>query len=173
MSTNTHLKQKLSAEQMLNVVVFSKMRPEFPKGWACIQPLDCLVETVEECWDQDAETRLTAQCVVERTNMCIKVCTELASQIGVSPGKTFKADDESSKPHFSLSNGQQKAGEWNGSVQLQQTPAASRQLRLLDLNKAKPVKTPLYLQNGSSSPPPYSAVPPPCLIPEKTVLRLA
>ena len=25
-----------------------------------------LVQTIEECWDQDAEARLTAQCVAER-----------------------------------------------------------------------------------------------------------
>lgn len=27
-----------------------------------------LVQTIEECWDQDAEARLTAQCVAERVD---------------------------------------------------------------------------------------------------------
>ena len=27
-----------------------------------------LLQTIEECWDQDAEARLTAQCVAERVS---------------------------------------------------------------------------------------------------------
>lgn len=32
----------------------------------CVQAVRSLKETMEDCWDQDAEARLTAQCAEER-----------------------------------------------------------------------------------------------------------
>lgn len=35
-----------------------------------LQGMSNLLQTIEECWDQDAEARLTAQCVAERMTHC-------------------------------------------------------------------------------------------------------
>ena len=35
-----------------------------------LQGMSNLLQTIEECWDQDAEARLTAQCVAERMAHC-------------------------------------------------------------------------------------------------------
>ena len=34
--------------------------------FSLLQGMASVVQTFDECWDQDAEARLTAQCVVER-----------------------------------------------------------------------------------------------------------
>ncbi|KAF4519107.1 hypothetical protein B566_EDAN010528 [Ephemera danica] len=53
-------------EQMQVLVSRHKARPLLPETWretACVR---LLRETIEDCWDQDAEARLTALCVDER-----------------------------------------------------------------------------------------------------------
>lgn len=41
--------------------------PAYPQClWLCVQGLALLCETVEECWDHEAEARLSAGCVAER-----------------------------------------------------------------------------------------------------------
>lgn len=55
-------------EQMQVMVCRHKARPTFPLGWGCIssQASKLAKETCEDCWDHDAEARLTALCVEER-----------------------------------------------------------------------------------------------------------
>ncbi|XP_054871277.1 bone morphogenetic protein receptor type-2-like [Amphiprion ocellaris] len=56
-----------SFEDMQVLVVQEKQRPRFPEAWKENSvALRSLKETMEDCWDQDAEARLTAQCAEER-----------------------------------------------------------------------------------------------------------
>jgi len=43
-----------------------KARPLFPEQWKDWPAVRLICETMEDCWDQDAEARLTALCVEER-----------------------------------------------------------------------------------------------------------
>lgn len=54
-----------SFEEMQDIV--KKARPLFPDLWKDTnQAIRAFKETIEDCWDQDAEARLTALCVEER-----------------------------------------------------------------------------------------------------------
>merc|ERR1711973_500265 len=55
-----------SLEEISDLVVARKVRPEFRKAWRTHPGLAILCETIEECWDHDAEARLSSSCVVER-----------------------------------------------------------------------------------------------------------
>ncbi|XP_055494656.1 activin receptor type-2A-like isoform X1 [Leucoraja erinacea] len=58
--------QHPSLEDMQEVVVHKKMRPVFREYWLKHAGMAMLCETIEECWDHDAEARLSAGCVAER-----------------------------------------------------------------------------------------------------------
>lgn len=58
-----------SLEEISDLVVTRKVRPELKKAWRNHPGLSILCDTVEECWDHDAEARLSASCVVERLQM--------------------------------------------------------------------------------------------------------
>ncbi|XP_074484170.1 activin receptor type-2B-like isoform X1 [Sebastes fasciatus] len=58
--------QHPSLEDLQDVVVHKKMRPSFKELWLKHSGLAQICETVEECWDHDAEARLSAGCVEER-----------------------------------------------------------------------------------------------------------
>ncbi|KAK9873236.1 hypothetical protein WA026_021728 [Henosepilachna vigintioctopunctata] len=55
-----------SLEQMQSLVSRRKARPLWPLSWKDTAAARLLCETAEDCWDQDAEARLTSLCVVER-----------------------------------------------------------------------------------------------------------
>ncbi|XP_074550633.1 bone morphogenetic protein receptor type-2-like [Halichoeres trimaculatus] len=56
-----------SFEEMQILVAREKCRPRFPDAWKENSlALRSLKETMEDCWDQDADARLTAQCAEER-----------------------------------------------------------------------------------------------------------
>ncbi|XP_007908791.1 bone morphogenetic protein receptor type-2 [Callorhinchus milii] len=56
-----------SFEDMQGLVSREKQRPKFPEAWKENSlAVRSLKETMEDCWDQDAEARLTAQCAEER-----------------------------------------------------------------------------------------------------------
>lgn len=55
-----------SLEEISDLVVQQKLRPERPAAWKMHPGLAVLCETLEECWDHDAEARLSASCVLER-----------------------------------------------------------------------------------------------------------
>ncbi|XP_072307394.1 activin receptor type-2B-like [Eucyclogobius newberryi] len=58
--------QHPSLEDLQEVIVHKKLRPAFKEQWLKHTGLALLCETVEECWDHDAEARLSAGCVEER-----------------------------------------------------------------------------------------------------------
>ena len=49
------------------LVARNKARPLFPSVWKDTNPaMRLLKETIEDCWDHDAEARLSAMCVEGR-----------------------------------------------------------------------------------------------------------
>uniref|UniRef100_A0A7N4PQ16 Serine/threonine-protein kinase receptor n=1 Tax=Sarcophilus harrisii TaxID=9305 RepID=A0A7N4PQ16_SARHA len=58
--------QHPSLEDMQEVVVHKKKRPILRECWQKHAGMAMLCETIEECWDHDAEARLSAGCVGER-----------------------------------------------------------------------------------------------------------
>ncbi|XP_072274227.1 activin receptor type-2A isoform X1 [Pyxicephalus adspersus] len=58
--------QHPSLEDMQEVVVHKKKRPILRECWQKHAGMAMLCETIEECWDHDAEARLSAGCVEER-----------------------------------------------------------------------------------------------------------
>ncbi|CDQ90604.1 unnamed protein product [Oncorhynchus mykiss] len=58
--------QHPSLEDMQEVVVHKKLRPCLRECWQKHTGLVMLCETIEECWDHEAEARLSAGCVEER-----------------------------------------------------------------------------------------------------------
>ncbi|XP_053295074.1 bone morphogenetic protein receptor type-2 isoform X1 [Pleuronectes platessa] len=68
-----------SFDEMQILVVREKHRPRFPDAWKDNSPvLRSLKETMEDCWDQDAEARLTAQCAEERLTELTLLSTHTA-----------------------------------------------------------------------------------------------
>ncbi|OCT74179.1 hypothetical protein XELAEV_18033136mg [Xenopus laevis] len=53
-------------ESMKDNVLRDRGRPEISNSWLSHQGIQLVCETITECWDQDPEARLTAQCVDER-----------------------------------------------------------------------------------------------------------
>lgn len=53
-------------EDMQEAVVHKKLRPAIKETWRRHSGLAALADTMEECWDHDAEARLSASCVMER-----------------------------------------------------------------------------------------------------------
>jgi len=65
-----------SLEEISDLVVTRKVRPELKKQWRNHPGFSVLGETIEECWDHDAEARLSASCVVERLQLVRQVMAE-------------------------------------------------------------------------------------------------
>jgi len=65
-----------SLEEISDLVVNRKVRPDLKKSWRQHPGLSILCDTVEECWDHDAEARLSASCVVERLAMMKQAVSE-------------------------------------------------------------------------------------------------
>jgi hypothetical protein len=55
-----------SLKEMKSIVTLRKQRPHLNEAWLQHESLSQICTTVEECWDQDPEARLSAECVVER-----------------------------------------------------------------------------------------------------------
>jgi len=55
-----------SLEEISDLVVNQKVRPEIKESWRMHPGLSVLCDTIEESWDHDAEARLSASCVLER-----------------------------------------------------------------------------------------------------------
>ncbi|XP_035216872.1 activin receptor type-2A-like [Stegodyphus dumicola] len=64
--------QHPTLEDMQEVVSQKKMRPKFKEFWRKHPGISSLCDTIEECWDQDAEARLSASCVQERLSFLYK-----------------------------------------------------------------------------------------------------
>uniref|UniRef100_A0A336LB80 Serine/threonine-protein kinase receptor n=1 Tax=Culicoides sonorensis TaxID=179676 RepID=A0A336LB80_CULSO len=61
-----------SLEEMQENIVTKKIRPNIQEHWRNHKGLNAICETMEECWDHDAEARLSASCVMERVSQHIK-----------------------------------------------------------------------------------------------------
>ena len=55
-----------SLEDMITTVVDGKIRPRLLQEWLENKNICVICETIEDCWDQDGDARLTAHCVYER-----------------------------------------------------------------------------------------------------------
>ena len=55
-----------SLEQMQDLVINQQIRPQFTEAWNKDAGMIKLIRTIHECWDQDAEARISASCVMER-----------------------------------------------------------------------------------------------------------
>ncbi|XP_056607242.1 bone morphogenetic protein receptor type-2a isoform X1 [Triplophysa dalaica] len=61
-------------EDMQALVSREKERPKFPEAWKENSlTVRLLKETMEDCWDQDAEARLTAQCAEQRLSELLSI----------------------------------------------------------------------------------------------------
>ncbi|GAB6032062.1 hypothetical protein CHUAL_010428 [Chamberlinius hualienensis] len=65
--------QHPSLEDMQDVVTLKKLRPKFKDQLKKNPYLGMLSETIEECWDHDAEARLSASCVQERISHLVRM----------------------------------------------------------------------------------------------------
>nr|KAI8728186.1 bone morphogenetic protein receptor type-2-like [Biomphalaria glabrata] len=73
-------------EEMQVLVVKYKTRPKLPEVWKHSNPaVHSLKETIEDCWDTDAEARLTALCVQERLSDMAALWVQGNKQRGVTP----------------------------------------------------------------------------------------
>ncbi|XP_034535053.1 activin receptor type-2B-like [Notolabrus celidotus] len=70
--------QHPSLEDLQDVVVHKKLRPVFKELWLKHSGLAQICETVEECWDHDAEARLSAGCVEERISQVRRLNATIA-----------------------------------------------------------------------------------------------
>lgn len=57
---------------MQEAVCQAKKRPEIKAIWRNYRGLNEICETIEECWDQDAEARISSSCVLERVKGLIR-----------------------------------------------------------------------------------------------------
>nr|XP_023015865.1 activin receptor type-2A isoform X1 [Leptinotarsa decemlineata]XP_023015866.1 activin receptor type-2A isoform X1 [Leptinotarsa decemlineata] len=64
--------QHPSLEDMQEHVVQQKVRPRIHEHWRHHPGLAAMCDTMEECWDHDAEARLSASCVMERVMLQTK-----------------------------------------------------------------------------------------------------
>ncbi|MEE6467356.1 hypothetical protein FKM82_007211 [Ascaphus truei] len=76
--------QHPSLEDLQEVVVHKKMRPILKDHWLKHPGLAQLCVTIEECWDHDAEARLSAGCVEERVSQIRKLVNGTTSDCLVS-----------------------------------------------------------------------------------------
>lgn len=64
--------QHPTLEDMQESVVQQKVRPVIQEHWRHHPGLASMCDTMEECWDHDAEARLSASCVMERVMLQMK-----------------------------------------------------------------------------------------------------
>lgn len=64
--------QHPTLEDMQESVVQQKVRPVIQEHWRHHPGLAAMCDTMEECWDHDAEARLSASCVMERVMLQMK-----------------------------------------------------------------------------------------------------
>ncbi|CAK6983866.1 activin receptor type-2B, partial [Scomber scombrus] len=66
-----------SLEDLQEVVVHKKLRPVFKDLWLKHSGLAHICETIEECWDHDAEARLSAGCVEQRISQARRLAATI------------------------------------------------------------------------------------------------
>ncbi|XP_068604402.1 activin receptor type-2B-like [Brachionichthys hirsutus] len=76
--------QHPTLEDLQEVIVHKKTRPAFKDLWLKHAGLAQVCETAEECWDHDAEARLSAGCVEERIAQARRLIAPPTSDLMVS-----------------------------------------------------------------------------------------
>ncbi len=61
-----------SLEEMQEHIVTKKLRPAIYEEWRTHPGLSAICDTIEECWDHDAEARLSSSCIMERVSQHTK-----------------------------------------------------------------------------------------------------
>ncbi|XP_059622006.1 activin receptor type-2A isoform X2 [Phlebotomus argentipes] len=64
----TELGSHPTLDEMQDNVVMKKLRPRISNQWRTHPGLSAMSDTMEECWDHDAEARLSSSCVMERVS---------------------------------------------------------------------------------------------------------
>ncbi|TMW52159.1 hypothetical protein DOY81_002718 [Sarcophaga bullata] len=70
-----------SFDQMQSLVVRRKARPLFPTGWGGGPAAKLIKDTCEDCWDHDAEARLTSLCAEERMHEAASIGARLSAHM--------------------------------------------------------------------------------------------
>ncbi|XP_017143445.1 activin receptor type-2B [Drosophila miranda] len=66
------LGQRPTLDEVQESVVMKKLRPRLLNSWRAHPGLSVFCDTMEECWDHDAEARLSSSCVMERFSQITK-----------------------------------------------------------------------------------------------------
>ncbi|XP_057184409.1 TGF-beta receptor type-2 isoform X2 [Triplophysa rosa] len=82
-------------DSMKDHVIRDRLRPEIPATWNSHTGAGFLSSTIEECWDHDPESRLTAQCVVERFD-------DIISSAVLLPDSSEQKSPDSSEERISV-----------------------------------------------------------------------
>ncbi|XP_068153576.1 activin receptor type-2A [Drosophila tropicalis] len=69
------LGQRPTLDEVQESVVTKKLRPHLRSSWRAHDGLNIFCDTMEECWDHDAEARLSSSCVMERFSQMNKYPT--------------------------------------------------------------------------------------------------
>ncbi|KAL0966923.1 hypothetical protein UPYG_G00302310 [Umbra pygmaea] len=85
--------QRPSLGDLQDMVVQQKVRPMFKDIWLKHPGLSQLCETIEECWDHDAEARLSAGCVEQRISQIAMTTTCITSDCPISIVTSVTDDD--------------------------------------------------------------------------------
>ena len=65
-----------SLAQMQELVIHQRIRPQVKDSWYQHTGVRNLIRTIKECWDQEAEARISASCVMERLRIIQNDTTE-------------------------------------------------------------------------------------------------
>ncbi|XP_061177449.1 activin receptor type-2B-like [Saccostrea echinata] len=78
-------------EDMQELVVMKKLRPTIKNHWLQHPGLEQIAATIEECWDQDAEARVSAICVKERLSQLSRTLNVSTSShnLSISPNQNI------------------------------------------------------------------------------------
>ncbi|KAK1790878.1 hypothetical protein P4O66_014733, partial [Electrophorus voltai] len=90
--------QHPSLEDLQDVVVHKKMRPILKPCWLKHVGLAQMCETVDECWDHDAEARLSAGCVQERISTITRATSTNSSSTSECLVSMVTLDSDSELP---------------------------------------------------------------------------
>lgn len=82
--------QHPTLEDMQELVVINKVRPCIKEHWLKHAGLEGLASTIEECWDHDAEARLSADCVQERISQLSRTMNTNTSTINMNNNQQFQ-----------------------------------------------------------------------------------
>ena len=86
------------------LVVTEKKRPIVKDSWKSHPGLNALCNTIIECWDQDAEARVSASCVMERIKSFQYLGNQPTNEESVIPNNCTSSELPFLSSHFSNNN---------------------------------------------------------------------